>query len=39
MKMRKISETIGISKGCVGYILHEELDMKKLCARWVRACS
>jgi histone-lysine N-methyltransferase SETMAR len=20
---------------CVGYILHEELDMKKLCARWV----
>jgi transposase len=31
MKMRKIAETIGI----VGYILHEEFDMKKLCARWV----
>ena len=30
-----IAETIGISKECVGYILHEELDMKKLCTRWV----
>jgi len=35
MKVRKIAETIGISKERVGYILHEELDMKKLCARWV----
>jgi histone-lysine N-methyltransferase SETMAR len=35
MKVREISETIGISKERVGYILHEELDMKKLCARWV----
>ena len=35
MKVCKISETIGISKERVGYILHEELDMKKLCARWV----
>ena len=33
--MREIAETIGISKERVGYILHEELDMKKLCARWV----
>jgi transposase len=33
MKVRKIAETIGISKERVGYILHEELDMKKLCAR------
>jgi histone-lysine N-methyltransferase SETMAR len=32
MKVREISETIGISKERVGYILHEELDMKKLCA-------
>ena len=31
----KIALTTGISKECVGYILHEELDMKKLCARWV----
>jgi hypothetical protein len=35
VKAREISETIGISKERVGYILHEELDMKKLCARWV----
>ena len=34
-KAREIAETIGISKERVGYILHEELDMKKLCARWV----
>jgi transposase len=30
MKVREIAETIGISKKRVGYILHEELDMKKL---------
>jgi histone-lysine N-methyltransferase SETMAR len=35
MKVREIAETIGISKERVGYILPEELDMKKLCARWV----
>ena len=35
MKVCEIAETIGISKEHVGYILHEELDMKKLCARWV----
>jgi len=35
MKVREIAETIDISKERVGYILHEELDMKKLCARWV----
>ena len=35
MKVREIAETIGISKEHVGYILHEELDMKKLCTRWV----
>jgi len=35
MKVSEIAETIGISKECVRYILHEELDMKKLCARWV----
>jgi transposase len=34
MKVSEIAETIGISKERVGYILHEELDMKKLCARW-----
>jgi histone-lysine N-methyltransferase SETMAR len=35
MKVRETAETIGISKERVGYILHEELDMKKLCARQV----
>ena len=35
MKVHEIAETIGISKERVGYILHEELDMKKLCARWM----
>jgi hypothetical protein len=39
MKEHEIAETIDISKGCVGYILHEKLDMKKFCARWVPACS
>jgi len=35
MKVREIAETIGISKEHVGYILHEELDVKKLWAKWV----
>jgi len=35
MKVRKIAKTIGISKESVGYILHEELDMKKLCVHGV----
>jgi hypothetical protein len=35
MKVREIAETIGISKERVGYILLKELDMKKLCTRWV----
>jgi len=29
MTVREIAETLGISKERVGYILHEELDMKK----------
>jgi hypothetical protein len=35
MKVRGTAEIICISKERVGCILHEELDMKKLCARWV----
>jgi transposase len=35
MKVCEIAETISISEEHIGYILHEELDMKKLCARWV----
>jgi hypothetical protein len=34
MKMREITVTICI-KIRVGYILHEEFDMKKFWARWV----
>jgi len=37
MKVREIAEVIGISKERVGCILHEELDMKKLCARWINS--
>jgi histone-lysine N-methyltransferase SETMAR len=33
--VRETAETIGISKECVGYILHKELDIKKLRTRWV----
>jgi len=35
MKVHEIADTIGISKEHIGHILHEELDMKKLCTRWV----
>jgi histone-lysine N-methyltransferase SETMAR len=35
MKAHEIAETIGNSKERIGYILHEELYMKKLCARWM----
>jgi histone-lysine N-methyltransferase SETMAR len=35
MQVREIAVTIGISKERVGYILHEELIMKMLCAIWV----
>jgi histone-lysine N-methyltransferase SETMAR len=35
MKVHEIAETIGISTERVGYILHKELDMKKLCTRRV----
>ena len=35
LKMREITETVDISKHCVGHILHEILGMRKLSARWV----
>ena len=35
MKVHEIAETVGISKYCLGRILHEILDMRKLSARWV----
>ena len=39
MKVRGIAETIGISKEYVGYILHEELDMKSFAQDGCRTCS
>jgi transposase len=39
MKVLKIAETTGISKERVGYILHKELDMKKLWQDGCRSCS
>ena len=35
VKMRELVETTGISHGTVISILHEQLGMKKLSARWV----
>lgn len=35
LKASKIAETVGISKERVLYILHKELHMRKLLARWV----
>jgi len=39
VKVREIAESIGISKERVGYILHEELDMKCFAQDGCRACS
>ncbi|KAG5305571.1 SETMR methyltransferase, partial [Acromyrmex insinuator] len=36
VKVRELVEATGISHGTVISILHEQLDMKKLSARWVR---
>ena len=35
IKVHGIAETTDISKERVGYILHDELQMKKLSASWV----
>jgi len=35
MKVRELVEATGISYGTVISILHEQLSMKKLSARWV----
>ena len=35
VKVKEIADVLGISKERVGYILHKELNMRKLCARWV----
>jgi hypothetical protein len=35
---KRISETFEISQERVGYIIHENLDMRKLSAKWVPKC-
>lgn len=35
LKLIEIAETLKISKERVGHIVHEYLDMRKLCAKWV----
>lgn len=35
IKVRELAEAVGISEERVRKILHEELGMRKLCARWV----
>ncbi|XP_017478430.1 PREDICTED: histone-lysine N-methyltransferase SETMAR-like [Rhagoletis zephyria] len=35
MKVRELADTIGISKSMVHRILFEDLEMRKLCPRWV----
>ena len=35
LKVREIAEAVGTSSESVHNILHENLDVKKLCARWV----
>jgi histone-lysine N-methyltransferase SETMAR len=36
LKVREIADMVGISKSAIHCILTENLDMRKLCARWVR---
>ena len=35
LKVRETADAVGISSKWVHNILHEHLDVKKLCARWV----
>jgi hypothetical protein len=38
MSAKKIAETLAISRGSVGYIIHKILDMEKLSTTWVPKC-
>jgi len=35
---QSIAEQLGISRKRVGFIIHEDLDMRKLSAKWVPKC-
>jgi transposase len=39
VKLIEIAGTLKISKKRVEHIVHEYLDMQKLCAKWLPACS
>lgn len=34
IKVHEIAKNKSILKKCIGHILHDELEMKKLCASW-----
>ena len=38
ISVKSIAEQLGISRERVGYIIHEDLDMRKLSATWVPKC-
>ena len=38
ISVKSISEQLGISRERVGSIIHEDLDMRKLSAKWVPKC-
>jgi len=38
ISVKSIAERIGISRERVGFIIHEDLDMRKLSANWVPKC-
>ena len=35
---KTIAEQVGISRERVGFVIHEDLDMRKLSAKWVPKC-
>ncbi|GFG32240.1 hypothetical protein Cfor_01290, partial [Coptotermes formosanus] len=35
---KKIADTLEIPRECVGFIIHDVLDMRKLSAKWVPKC-
>jgi hypothetical protein len=35
ISVKNIAETVEISWECVGFIVHDKLDMKKLLEKWV----
>jgi len=35
---KSITEQLGISRERVGSVIHEDMDMRKLCVKWVPKC-